>query len=752
MSRSFSWLYLLALSLVWPIGQTAASEITLMLAPNDPSRPSYQQLCTEFNSSHPDIHLRIILSDISQKLYLLTAADALPDLVPLPHFQLIDYHDQLLDLDSQLDTIPQDRDQFYPSIIQQCRYLGHLKILPNFFNVPLLYYRPDLFRAAGVAYPNSQWTWERYRSAARRLTRRDKDGRVEIWGTNLEQGWWVEWLGIIRQAGGDLMDDHGRVEIGSPATVTALRFLHSLIYQDQSAPLPSQAPAGGFLSGKYAMECGGHMDEWLVLRKEMPFEWDIAPLPAGPAGHVTGEFAVAGIGIWKHCHDLEAAWQVLKFLCGREAGIVLCRAGRPPVRRDVADAAYFNFDRTDPHQAEPAHRDALIDTLAFARSTPKDKNFSPLALNYVNPLLQRALANPDDSDIPAIVAQMQNDCDGYIATANQKPRANVVYFIIEIAFAVAAAVLTIFWLVRRSKSAASTRDGVNRYFIAFISPWIAGMALIVLAPMALSLYWSNTDYNIVDPPQFVGIAQYKSLLTQDPYFWHSLRISFLYALIAVPSTLVLALTTALLLCRASPGIGIFRTLFYLPSIFPVAASGIMWAWLLSPQWGLLNRLLLIFGIHGPGWLYDPHWALVSLVIIGLWSFGAPMVIFLAGLKNIPASYYEAVAIDGASVLRQFWHVTLPMLSPIIFFNLTMGIIGALQIFDIAYVVGSAGPGIGEPQKSTYFYVLNLFDKAFINLNIGVGSAMAWILFAIILAITVGNFALKRFWVFSDGAA
>jgi len=250
-------------------------------------------------------------------------------------------------------------------------------------------------------------------------------------------------------------------------------------------------------------------------------------------------------------------------------------------------------------------------------------------------------------------------------------------------------------------------------------------------------------------PRFVGWSQYQSLLTQDPYFWHSLRITFLYAIFAVPSSLAVALLTALLLNSNKRGIGAFRTLFYLPSILPVAASGIMWAFFLNPQWGLINRALAAVGIKGPGWLYDPRWALPSLVIVALWGFGGPMIIFLAGLKTIPDSLYDAASIDGAGKVQQFFHLTIPSLSPVIFFNLTMGIIAALQIFDVAYVVGSAGPGIGEPQKSTYFYVLNLFDRAFIQLNVGMGSAMAWILFAITLAITGTNLWARRFWVYSE---
>jgi multiple sugar transport system permease protein len=736
--------------------QARAVDITLMLSPAEPARNVYERLADQFNHQNADVHFRIIWSDISQKMQLLAAASALPDLVSLPHFQLIQYHHELIDLDEMAASDPQTQSQIYPQILQECRYVGRLKMMPIFFNVPLLYYRPDLFRDAGISPPDNTWTWADYRAAAKKLTRRDASGSVQVWGTSLECGWWVEWLGFIRQAGGDLMDDSGRLRIGEPATVTGLSFLHSLIHEDHSAPLPSETPAGGFMSGRFAMYYGGHVLEWLTLRKSASFEWDIAPLPAGPAGRATGDFAVAGFGIWRGCKNPQAAWRVLDFLISKNAGDQMCEAGLPPVRRDVAQSTFLHFDQSlnNPRPNAPLHRQALIDTLSFARSTPKHPDFVPLALGYAGPIVQSVLADPDPARLAHVNDVLERNCSGYAQTIAKKETASKGWFVLEIVILIAASIVAVrlFNPRRARRSLPQHSRGSEKYFFAFISPWIVGLSSLVVGPLIISFYWSHTDYNIVDPPRFVGWSQYRSLLTQDPYFWHSLRITFLYAFLAVPASLGVALLTALLLNSKARGIGLFRTLFYLPSILPVAASGIMWAFFLNPRWGIINRALALMGIKGPGWLYDPKWALPSLVIVGLWGFGAPMIIFLAGLKGIPDSLYEAASIDGAGTLQRFFRITLPSLSPVIFFNLTMGIIAALQIFDVAYVVGSAGPGIGEPQKSTYFYVLNLFDKAFIQLNVGLGSAMAWILFAITLTLTAVNLKAKRFWVFSETAA
>ncbi len=553
------------------------------------------------------------------------------------------------------------------------------------------------------------------------------------------------------------MDPQGGLRLGEEATRDGLSFMHALIHEDRSAPTRAEAPTGGFLSGRYAMVDGGHVYHLYVLRSTSPFEWDIAPLPSGPPGPVTGEFAVAGYAKWKKANNKEAAWRVLSFLMSREAGLEMARGGFPPVRRDVAREEYLAgtpATRTVP----PRHREALTETLTFARSVPKHKDFIAIAQNAAIPLIQQAMDNPDPAGLGDIHTRMEASTRGFIATLGRKKEAAKGWFYAELfalgALAGGALLAAQRRAGRQARRAASPgrRAGANRYFFAFTAPFLVGISLLYLGPLVTSFYWAHTDYSIVEPARFVGWAQFASLFGEDPYFWHSLRITFVYALLAVPSGLAVALAAALLLSRNLPGMGVFRTLFYLPGILPVAASGIMWAWFLHPRGGVINRALAWVGVEGPGWLLDPAWALPSLVVISLWGFGGPMLIFLAGLKNIPTDLYEAAGIDGAGRAAQFRHITLPALSPVVFFNLSMGIIGALQIFDIAYVLSAllgSENALGEPQKATYFYVLNLYEKAFVHLKLGLGSAMAWVLFAIILLLTLVNFWARRFWVFSE---
>jgi multiple sugar transport system permease protein len=280
---------------------------------------------------------------------------------------------------------------------------------------------------------------------------------------------------------------------------------------------------------------------------------------------------------------------------------------------------------------------------------------------------------------------------------------------------------------------------------AFIAPWLLGFLAFTAYPFLSSVYLSFTRYNIVTPPIWVGAANYHTLLTGDPLFWKSLGVTFKFALIAVPLGVVLGVALALLLNLNLRGMGVYRTIFFLPSILPTVATSVVFLWLFNPEIGLINRLLRAVGVTGPEWLQSPQWALPSLVLLSLWAVGGSMVIYLAGLKDIPAHLYEAATIDGASAWQRLRHVTLPMLSPVIFFNLVMGLIGVFQYFTEAYIMTQGGP-----EDSTHFYALYLFERAWRYLDMGYASAMAWVLFLVIMAITGLLFWTQRRWVHYEG--
>lgn len=277
---------------------------------------------------------------------------------------------------------------------------------------------------------------------------------------------------------------------------------------------------------------------------------------------------------------------------------------------------------------------------------------------------------------------------------------------------------------------------------AFISPWLIGFIVFFAAPFLLSVYFSFTRYDVVSAPVWVGWANYRKLFFDDPLFWKSLGITFKYALAAVPASIAGGLGLALLLNLEIRGISIYRTIFYIPSIVPVVATSVVFVWILNPQIGLVNGILRAFGVIGPAWLQDTTWAFWSLVFMSLWAVGGGMIIYLAGLKDVPISLYEAAIIDGAGPLQRTWYVTLPMITPVIFFNLIMGVIGAFQYFTQAYIMT-----MGGPDDSTHFYALYLFNRAWRYLDMGYASAMAWILFIIVMSLTILIFRTHKRWVY-----
>jgi multiple sugar transport system permease protein len=284
----------------------------------------------------------------------------------------------------------------------------------------------------------------------------------------------------------------------------------------------------------------------------------------------------------------------------------------------------------------------------------------------------------------------------------------------------------------------------------FLSPWLLGLLGITAIPMLISLYLSFTDYSpLIDvtESQWIGLDNYRRMFTADPSYWHAVRVTVTFALVAVPLKLGAALGVALLLNKALRGISLFRGLFYLPSLLGGSvALAIVWRSMFNRE-GAFNSLLSLFGISGQPWVNDPTWALPTLMLLAVWQFGAPMVIFLAGLKQVPVELYEAASVDGASAWRKFKHITLPMLSPVIFFNLVLETIHGFQGFTSAFVLSG---GTGGPVDSTLMYTLHLYNSGFVELNMGYASAMAWVFLLVIGTITVLLFSTGRFWVhYSD---
>jgi multiple sugar transport system permease protein len=295
----------------------------------------------------------------------------------------------------------------------------------------------------------------------------------------------------------------------------------------------------------------------------------------------------------------------------------------------------------------------------------------------------------------------------------------------------------------RRLSRSVVRENVAGFL--FISPWIVGFLAFELGPVAAAAYLSLTSYDLLSAPELIGLRNYDRMINRDPLFWHSLRLTGIYALGSVALHVVCGVALALLLNSRIRGLSVYRTVYYLPAVVSGVAVSYMWLWVLNKDAGVLNAALRYVGVEGPNWLFSVEWALPAFILMSLWSVGGGMVLYLAGLQGVPTALYEAAALDGAGWWAKTRHVTVPMISPVIFFNFVMGIIGSFQVFTGAFVMTQGGPA-----NATLFYVLGLYRHAFENFRMGYAAALAMVLFAIIMALTALSFRVSNRLVYYEG--
>jgi len=302
------------------------------------------------------------------------------------------------------------------------------------------------------------------------------------------------------------------------------------------------------------------------------------------------------------------------------------------------------------------------------------------------------------------------------------------------------------------KTRRARREALEGYI--FILPWIVGFLVFMAGPAIAAFIISLSEWRLFFPSQWVGFLNYVRL-SKDPLFYQSLKVTILYIALSIPLQILTALLLASLLSQKVKGLSAFRTIFYLPSIVPMVGSAVLWMWILDPEFGILNYFLSLVNIQGPAWLYDPTWILLAFAIMSVWSIGPMMIILLAGLMNIPQQFYEAATIDGANNWNKFWNITIPMLSPTIFFVLVMSVINSFQTFVQPFVMGGGGQAgtftteYGAPLNASLFYVLNIYREGFKYFKMGYACALSWMLTLIILLITLAIFKSSSFWVYYE---
>jgi multiple sugar transport system permease protein len=301
-------------------------------------------------------------------------------------------------------------------------------------------------------------------------------------------------------------------------------------------------------------------------------------------------------------------------------------------------------------------------------------------------------------------------------------------------------------VVHRSPRRRNAARRESLQFFAFISPWLIGFIVFTAIPIVASLYISLTDWNSFQPPNFIGFDNYVELFTEDPLFWAALSHTFYFAAVSVPLSLLFALFLANLLSKPFRGARFFRTVIYIPALVPLVAAAMIFKWLLAPENGPVNGFLALFGIDGPAWLLDANWVIPAIILLSVWQVGTGTILLIAALQGVPPELYEAARIDGANRLQQFWRISVPLVTPILFFNLITGMIAAFQVFSQVYVLTNGDSG---PNNASLMLVPYVYDNAFLYYDMGYASALAWVLFVIVLSVSLIVLRSSRSWVFYE---
>jgi multiple sugar transport system permease protein len=620
------------------------------------------------------------------------------------------------------------------------------------------------------------------KSYAVAMTRFDTNGNLAVTGFSPMAG--NSWLYLYGWENGAafISEDGTKCQLDDPSVEIALQHIVDC-YDEQGGfqkvntyvDSPAASTLHPFIAGRMAMfiDTNWMLSTICSLRPGMAFT--VVPAPIPEARLREGFAPIAWVGGYAYAipstaRHPDGGWDLIRFLSSAKATELMLEvsaeriraAGQTfipptPIRKDLvawSKETYLQHDFGVTDRLRSAY-----DLFLSLEPTAKYRPITPVGNKLWEGQKQaEEIAAGHTADVhEALTLQtqwVQENLDRYLHPPTG-PRINWGWFIATYLVLLVAGAAALVWTeVRWRRAGLGKRDWVAGY--VSVSPWLLGFIIFGAGPILFSLIISFCRYDVLNPAQFIGFENYTRLLgfhhdplthlwqSNDRDFWRSLA-NTAFMLVGVPIGLVLGLLLAMLLDQSFRGIGIFRTIYYLPSIVPAVASFLLWMWIFDPTRGLLNQTLMGLGAtHPPFWLVDPAWAKPALLIMGLWGVGGGMLIWLAGLKGIPTELYEAAQIDGAGMLRRFFHITLPMLSPYIFFNTVMGIIGTLQVFEAAYIMTDGGP-----QNATMFYVYKLFNEAFRYLDIGMASAMAWILFILVLSLTLLQLWVSKKWVHYD---
>ncbi|AIE84734.1 extracellular solute-binding protein [Fimbriimonas ginsengisoli] len=747
----------------------------------------------QFERAHPNITVKVesVVANYQEKLLAQFASGTAPDVAMMDpaNFQKYARRGALLPLNPLFKETPKFRlDDYYPEIVKPHSLHGTLYVLPrDIAPCGIIYYNKKAFSEAGIPFPDGTWTWDfqerpelkekDFLWVIHHLSRSDALGKVTRWG--YAPGWKDLWTyQVFQSTGARIADDYEspkRMRYDDPRIIRAYQFTADLSMKQRWMPSETEINSEMqtntrqmFTQGKVAMFESGI---WEVpqLRNEMKkgtegyFDWDIAMAPAYKDG--TRVFPTGGSGycIMSSTKHPREAWLLTQWMAGEPGMLELAKSGRaqPAIRRLALSEPWIPGPNTPAEQQVPHNRivtDQCVPYVLFGPRSPEWPEASGVATAAFGRIYEGTATAKEI--LPDGNRQGQARLD-YLLQQRSLTPFNWTLGALFGALLLGLLGAWVYWPERKIKRTGRQKRE-SRLAYVFIMPWVLGLLGFTAGPMILSLLMSFADWDIIQPARWRGFGNYVEMATVDPRFWVSLKVTALYTILAVPLGVAMSLALALLLNTKVRGMPLWRTCYFLPTVASGVASALIWKRLFQADGGLINTI--IYGSDGHGnflglahmlapladvngrvnWLGSEKTALGSMAVMSIWGAGGGMVILLAGLQGVPQYLYEAATLDGASPWRRFRSVTLPMISPTLFFSLVTGVIGSFQVFQSALVMTNGGPN-----NATMFYMLHLYLDGFISLRMGYASALAWVLFLIVLVLTGLQFRFSR-WVHYEG--
>lgn len=795
LQRLTLFLRLITVGIALAIGIIPAHSETIHLTircwDGDDNIPPIYAAARRFEKAHPGIEVKVetITSDYQQKLLANVAAGIAPDVVHMDpgNIEKFAIRHALLPLDNFIAKSHFDIGAFYKNLVDAHVYGGKLYVLPrDIAPISPIYYNKQLFREAHIPYPDGKWTWDfkerpelkehDFLWVIHRLTKMDGKKAVR-WG--YAPGWQdLLWEQFALSTGGRWADNYlhpMKVQYDDPKVMKAIQFEADLELKNNWIPTATaldkdmqSSAKQAFAQQKVAMFQSG-IWEVPFLRKELIpgkpgyFDWDIAMPPAYKDGTLHTTTGGSGYAIMSSTKHPWEAWELTMWMGGAEGEYDLAATGmaQPAIKRLSETGPWIPGPDSPPEEQTP-HNRIMMDTSAplvvFGPYGSEWSEASDFATRQFSQIWDGTATA--EQIIPKANREAQERLT-YLRQETDRPPFN---WVLGSIVALGIFSLLAAWVYvpefRVKRSLKQRRE--NRTAYLFVMPWLLGLLLFTAGPMLLSLLMSFADWDIIQPAKWRGLENFREAFVVDPRFWSSLQVTVVYTVVAVPLGLMTSLALALLLNVKVRGIPFWRTCYYLPSVASGVAASLIWKRLFMPDGGLINSV--IYGVNGKGnflglasllhplatsngqvnWLGNEHLALPALTLMSLWGSGGGMIILLAGLQGVPTHFYEAATLDGANAWHKFRRITIPLISPTLFFCLLTGFIGTFQSFTNALLMTDGGPN-----DSTMFFALHMWKSGLLALRMGYASALAWILFFVVLAFTFVQLRMSK-WVYYEG--